>query len=127
MDPLTLTGLMLLLPLASALVILLFHGLLKNVAHVVSTATAVIIFICALMLLGAKDNPRLLLMPFIEIGKFTINLSFLIDRQSRGMMFIVTFVGMLVHIYSLAYMKDDDARARYFGGLSLFMFSMTGI
>ena len=42
-------------------------------------------------------------------------------------MFIVTFVGMLVHIYSLGYMKDDPARARYFGGLSLFMFSMTGI
>ena len=34
---------------------------------------------------------------------------------------------MLVHIFSLGYMKEDEAKARYFGGLSLFMFSMTGI
>ena len=31
------------------------------------------------------------------------------------------------HVFSLGYMKDDEAKARYFGGLSLFMFSMTGI
>jgi NADH-quinone oxidoreductase subunit L len=34
---------------------------------------------------------------------------------------------MLVHIFSLGYMKDDEAKPRYFAGLSLFMFSMTGI
>src|SRR6478609_952330 len=43
------------------------------------------------------------------------------------MLFIVTFIGMLVHIYSLGYMKSDPAKARYFGALSLFMFSMNGI
>ena len=51
----------------------------------------------------------------------------MLDQQSRGMMFIVTSIGLLVHIFSLAYMKDDSAKARYFTGLSLFMFSMTGI
>ncbi len=40
---------------------------------------------------------------------------------------MVTGVGFLVHLFSLAYMKDDSAKARYFCGLSLFMFSMTGI
>ena len=43
------------------------------------------------------------------------------------MMIVVTGIGALVHIFSLAYMKDDEAKARYFSGLSLFMFSMTGI
>jgi NADH-quinone oxidoreductase subunit L len=43
------------------------------------------------------------------------------------MLFIVTFIGMLVHVYSLGYMKNDPAKARYFGALSLFMFSMNGI
>ena len=42
-------------------------------------------------------------------------------------MIIVTFIGFLVHLFSLGYMKDDEGKARYFGGLALFMFSMTGI
>lgn len=49
------------------------------------------------------------------------------DRLARGMMFVVTLVGTLVHVFSLAYMREDEAKARYFGCLSLFMFSMTGI
>ena len=42
-------------------------------------------------------------------------------------MFIVTSIGLLVHLFSLGYMKEDEARVRFFGSLSLFMFSMTGI
>lgn len=128
MDPLSLTGTVLLLPLASALIIMLFHGVLKNVAHVVATGVAVIMFGCALIFLGAEDNTTpLLLFPFLKIGGFSANIGFIIDQQSRGMLFIVTFIGMLVHIYSLGYMKDDKSKARYFGSLSLFMFSMNGI
>ncbi len=128
MDPLSLTGTVLLLPLASALIIMLFHSVLKNVAHIVATGVAVIMFICALIFLGAENNKTpLLLFPFLKIGDFTANIGFIIDQQSRGMLFIVTFIGMLVHIYSLGYMKDDPAKARFFGALSLFMFSMNGI
>jgi NADH-quinone oxidoreductase subunit L len=43
------------------------------------------------------------------------------------MMLIVTSIGFLVHLFSLAYMKDDSGKSRYFAGLSIFMFSMTGI
>ncbi len=43
------------------------------------------------------------------------------------MLIVVTFVGLLVHVYSLGYMHEDRDMARYFGGLSLFMFSMLGI
>jgi len=42
-------------------------------------------------------------------------------------LFIVSFVGLLIHIFSLGYMESDPARPRYFGGLSIFMFSMIGI
>jgi NADH-quinone oxidoreductase subunit L len=79
-----------------------------------------------LFFLAADDDNRLLL-PFIEVGAFNAGIDALIDKQSRGMMFIVSFVGMLVHIFSLGYMKDDEAKPRFFGSLSLFMFSMTGI
>ena len=40
---------------------------------------------------------------------------------------MVAFVGFLIHVFSLGYMADDPARGRYFGGLSIFMFSMLGI
>ena len=126
MDPHSLTGIILLLPLASALAILLFHGVLKKSAHLLSTAVSVIICLCAVKMLGAEDGP-VPLFPFLDIGNIHLNIGAIIDRQSRGMLFIVTFVGMLVHIYSCGYMKDDDAKARFFGALSLFMFSMLGI
>jgi NADH-quinone oxidoreductase subunit L len=43
------------------------------------------------------------------------------------MLSIVGVVGLCVHVFSLGYMHDDEAKARYFGGLSIFMFSMIGI
>jgi NADH-quinone oxidoreductase subunit L len=130
MEPMTLASMMLLLPLASALAILLLHGLLRSTAHLISTMVSVVIWVCAVLLLTHGNDVTGhagLLFPFLQIGSFSVDLGFVLDHQSRGMMFIVTFVGMLVHIYSLGYMKDDPARARYFGALSLFMFSMTGI
>ena len=43
------------------------------------------------------------------------------------MMFMVTGVGSVIHVYSLGYMGRDEGESRYFAGLSLFMFSMLGI
>ena len=120
------TGIILLLPLASALSILLFHSFLKKTAHLLATSVSAIICLCALRMLSAEDGV-FQLFPFLDVGNVHLNIGSIIDRQSRGMLFIVTFVGMLVHIYSCGYMKDDDAKARFFGALSLFMFSMLGI
>ena len=50
-----------------------------------------------------------------------------IDHLSRIMLLVVTGIGFLVHLYSTVYMEHDDARSRFFGHLSLFMFSMLGI
>ena len=51
----------------------------------------------------------------------------MIDQLSKGMLFVVTGVGALIHVYSLGYMEEDEGKSRYFAGLSLFMFSMLGI
>jgi len=126
MNPQTLTGIVLLLPLTAALTIMLAHGLLKNIAHIISTGVAAIILVCSCMLLGAKDE-FITLFPFLNVGGFEANIGVILDKQSRGMLFVVTFIGFLVHLYSTAYMKTDDAKARFFGSLSLFMFSMIGI
>lgn len=119
-------SIILLLPFLSALLILLGHRQLKGAAVLISVGSSIISFIACLALLAADDDNKLLL-PFIDVGHIHANIDVLIDKQSRGMMFIVSFIGMLVHIFSLGYMKDDEARPRFFGSLSLFMFSMTGI
>lgn len=121
-----LPSLLLLLPLFVALVILLGHRFLKGASVVLSVFSAAFCFVVSLFMLG-MDNASPVLLPFIEVGKFRVVIDALIDQQSRGMMFIVTSIGLLVHIFSLGYMKEDAARPRFFGSLSLFMFSMTGI
>lgn len=121
-------SIILLLPFFSALVILLGHRQLKGAAVLISVGSSIISFIACLFLLAAADDNKVqMLLPFLDIGHLHANIDVLIDKQSRGMMFIVSFIGMLVHIFSLGYMKDDEAKPRFFGALSLFMFSMTGI
>ena len=50
-----------------------------------------------------------------------------VDSLSALMMFIVTGVGLAIHVYSLGYMHGDPSKGRFFGKLSLFVFSMLGI
>jgi len=53
-----------------------------------------------------------------------IQVGFLIDRLSALVMAVVTFVSLMVHIYSIGYMADDDGYQRFFSYISLFTFSM---
>lgn len=121
-------SILLLLPLFSALIILLGHRQLKGAAVLISVGSSIIAFLASIAFLGADDNEGTkMLLPFIDVEGFRAGIDVMSDKQSQGMMFIVTFIGMLVHIFSLGYMKDDEAKPRFFGALSLFMFSMTGI
>jgi NADH-quinone oxidoreductase subunit L len=54
----------------------------------------------------------------------TMNVGFLIDRLSALMMAVVTFVSLMVHIYTIGYMHDDDGYQRFFSYIALFTFSM---
>jgi NADH-quinone oxidoreductase subunit L len=54
----------------------------------------------------------------------TMDVGFLIDRLSAMMMAVVTFVSLMVHIYTIGYMHDDDGYQRFFSYISLFTFSM---
>jgi NADH-quinone oxidoreductase subunit L len=53
-----------------------------------------------------------------------LNIGFLIDHLSAMMMAVVTFVSLMVHIYTIGYMADDDGYQRFFSYISLFTFSM---
>ena len=54
----------------------------------------------------------------------TFEVGFLIDRLTAMMMVVVTFVSLMVHIYTIGYMKDDPGYQRFFSYISLFTFSM---
>ena len=91
----------------------------------VATAASAACFIISLLLLGTNDIKGF---DWATIdGMPPIQIALKLDSLSTGMMVIVTGVGLLVHIFSLAYMREDAAVNRYFSGLGLFMFSMTGI
>lgn len=116
---------LLLLPLLVAVVNYLLFSKQHSIASLISTASAVVTFGVAFTLLGSNAQPESY--RWISVGSWHLEIGITLDKLSTGMMIVVTGVGMLVHIFSLAYMKDDEAKARFFTGLSLFMFSMTGI
>ena len=58
------------------------------------------------------------------VGDLEIPVGFLIDELSATMMVIVTFVSLMVHIYTIGYMRDDPGYQRFFSYISLFTFAM---
>jgi NADH-quinone oxidoreductase subunit L len=118
--------LVLLLPLASAAVIGLFLRRAGGLAATISTLTAA--GIAAIALILALHGERFTAsMEWLRFGDFSLSLGIKFDDLAALMLTIVGVVGLCVHVFSLGYMHDDGARARYFGGLSIFMFSMIGI
>ncbi len=118
----------LLLPLLSACVTLFFLRKQGNVASLLSVATAGGILVLSLYLIFAGEGATFVWeMTWLRMSGWELRFGFLIDGSARLLLFVVSFVGFLIHVFSLGYMADDDAKARYFGGLSIFMFSMLGI
>ena len=67
------------------------------------------------------------LAPWIAAGNFSVDFSLRLDPLSALMVSFVTFVGFLIHVYSIGYMKLDETDAgyaRYFAYLNLFLFAM---
>jgi NADH-quinone oxidoreductase subunit L len=65
--------------------------------------------------------------PWLTVGTTTINFGFVLDPLTGVMAAMVTFVGLLIFIYSFGYMKDDKRMARFFCYLSLFAAGMLGL
>ena len=56
---------------------------------------------------------------FCNIGSITFEIGFLIDRLTAVMLFVVTFISLLVHIYSIGYMDHDNGFNKFFSYISL--------
>jgi len=59
-----------------------------------------------------------------QLGSFSLNVGFMIDDLTATMMAVVTFVSLMVHVYTIGYMKDDPSYRRFFAYISLFTFAM---
>ena len=123
--------LFLLLPLAVAAIDWLCFKKCACMAATLSILSALTTFIMCVAYLagwqtGTPDTYTWL--PTIAEGQTSLSLGLLMDPLAMRMMLVVTGIGLLVHIFSVGYMKGDSSNlSRYFAGLSIFMFSMTMI
>ncbi|MEE9537754.1 MAG: NADH-quinone oxidoreductase subunit L, partial [candidate division NC10 bacterium] len=100
---------------------------IRDRAHLVAVPAAGLSFIVALLIslqVFAGRTLDLSLYPWVVAGDFHAPVGFLVDPLSTVMMLTVTFVGLLIHIYSIGYMHDDPGYPRFFVYMNLFMFSM---
>ena len=113
-------------PLWAAALIALFLRRRGNWAAALSTLAAALVCYRAisLALSGFRFEGGT---EWLRLGDFAISIGVKYDDLAALMLVIVGIVGLCVHVFSLGYMQDDKAKARYFGGLSIFMFSMIGI
>jgi NADH-quinone oxidoreductase subunit L len=77
----------------------------------------------ASVVLGGNEY-HLTLYEWIGSGDFRIDISFVVDSLTAMLLLVVSTVGLLVHVYSIGYMKGDRGFWRFFSYLNLFMFSM---
>lgn len=125
------TWLLVALPLAGA-AILLFGGRRTDPwGHWLGCATALAAFGVGLSLLsellgrGAEDRViRQTVYTWIPVGQLQVDLGLQIDQLSVCFVLLISGVGSLIHIYSVAYMAEDPDRRRFFGYLNLFLASM---
>ena len=74
-----------------------------------------------------KSGTILTELDWLPFGNTVLKFGFLVDPLSAVMLFVVTFIGSLIIIYSVGYMHGDARFSRFFAYLSLFMFSMLGL
>ena len=123
-----------LLPLVGAVLAGVFGTVLggnwvgRRLSHTLTILAVLVAFILSAMTLksvamdGARFNETLY--TWMVVGGLKMEVGFLIDGLSAMMMCVVTFVSLMVHIYTVGYMEEDEGYNRFFGYISLFTFAM---
>ncbi len=100
----------------------------RGVSHTLTILGVFIAFVLSAMTLksvamdGAYFNETLY--TWMVVGELKMEVGFLIDSLTAMMMCVVTFVSLMVHIYTIGYMEEDPGYNRFFSYISLFTFSM---
>ncbi|MDO9269224.1 MAG: NADH-quinone oxidoreductase subunit L [Methylobacter sp.] len=90
----------------------------------VAVSALLVALIGAEFLNGALQPYRLILGSWMEVDDLSIPFGFYLDALSVTMLFVVTGVGFLIHVYSAGFMEDDPGYARFFAYMNLFMSAM---
>jgi NADH-quinone oxidoreductase subunit L len=117
-----------LLPLLAAVIVGLFGSKLpRATAHWLTIGAVGSAFVLSLKVLNATMDGYAFngnLYTWLQAGDLQFNVGFLIDNLSAMMMVVVTFVSLMVHIYTIGYMAEDPGYTRFFSYISLFTFAM---
>ncbi|WP_435626251.1 NADH-quinone oxidoreductase subunit L [Candidatus Ferrigenium straubiae] len=115
-------------PLAGAIFAGLFGKCLDRAwSHRVTILMMVVSFLASVAVFNdvlAGNNFNGPVYTWLTSGDTSFQVGFLIDKLTATMMLVVTFVSLMVHIYTIGYMEDDDGYQRFFSYISLFTFSM---
>jgi NADH-quinone oxidoreductase subunit L len=116
-------------PLAGAVAAGFFGKFIgRKGAHSVTILGVLVSLILSIMTLhsvvmdGAHFNATIY--EWLRVGSLKMEIGFLVDGLTAMMMCVVTFVSLMVHIYTMGYMKDDAGYQRFFSYISLFTFAM---
>src|SRR4051812_23678559 len=119
------------LPLAGAAILLLGGRRTDKWGHLLGTAMSaasfVVGFLAFLQMLGynsAGGSRNIHLWQYIVTGDFKVDLGIQLDQLSMSFVLLITFVGTLIHIYSIGYMAHDANRRKFFAYLNLFVAAM---
>ncbi|MDQ2657345.1 MAG: NADH-quinone oxidoreductase subunit L [Bacteroidota bacterium] len=118
------------LPLTGALVLILTKGNLpRAIAGLVGSgsvglAAIVTILVAADFMSGNREPVHQTLWTWMSVGGFTPGFALYLDSLTVVFIFVITFVGFFIHIYSMGYMADDAGFARFFAYLNLFVGAM---
>ena len=117
-----------LLPLIASFIVGIFGRKLPEFFASSMTISSVFIsFLLSCMTLNETLNGLILnqtIYQWLLTGNYQFEVGFLIDNLTAMMMVVVTFVSLMVHIYTMGYMKGDPGYRRFFSYISLFTFSM---
>ena len=113
-----------LLPLASAVLLMVTAGSLPRTLVALSGAGSVGLAALCVMLtaLAWSDNPvayQMQLWSWMQVGNFNPSIGFYVDGLTLVMMSVITGVGFLIHLYSTEFMGEDDSLSRYFAYMNL--------
>ena len=115
-------------PLAGAIAAGFFGKAIgRKGAHTVTILGVLIAFLISVSVLidvigGARFNATIY--EWMVLGGLKMEIGFLVDGLTAMMMVVVTFVSLMVHIYTIGYMEEDPGYQRFFSYISLFTFSM---
>ena len=90
----------------------------------VATSAVLSMYVFKLLAFDGAENYYANVYTWFDIGNLSAHVGFMVDRLTATMMVVVTFVSLMVHVYTIGYMDEDPDYQRFFSYISLFTFSM---